>query len=136
MGYCMSQNECDFFIPVDKTKDALGAIKDLAGKETIKYGHSAPHFSWVETKDFLNASNLKEALDVWGWSAEEDEDGNIANILFEREKIGDEDILFNAIAPYVKSGSYIEMLGEDGGLWRWIFNEDRCITKDAKISWE
>ena len=38
----------------------------------------------------------------------------------------DDRLLFDAIAPFVKAGSFIEMSGEDGTLWRWHFDGKQC----------
>ena len=134
MGYCMTQRDSNFAIKAEDKEKALEAIKELAGKETIHDG-SGKHFSWVETERFVNASTLKEAMDEWRWEIGEDEEGNVLDIYFSGEKLGNDEILFNAIAPYVKEGSYIEMSGEDGSLWRWSFDGKSCVEKGAQISW-
>jgi len=55
---------------------------------------------------------------------------------FEREKIGQEDLLFDAIAPWVREGSYIEMSGEDDAMWRWVFRGGGCHEVTPTITWE
>lgn len=122
MGYYMSQTDCSFSMTKEDAEKALQAIKDLAGKET--YGD---HFSWVDTKRFLEAKTFKEATEAWRWSAEEDKEGNINGLWFQGDKSGDEDTLFDAIAPFVKEGSFIEMSGEDSTYWRWKFTGGKCI---------
>lgn len=58
----------------------------------------------------------------------------IHGISFEGEnQDGTEHEMFNAIAPFVEPGSYIEMQGEDGAIWRWVFQDDTCIEKAAEI---
>ena len=57
-----------------------------------------------------------------------------SEIYFDGEKLGDDAILFEAIAPYVKKGSFIEMNGEDGCIWQWQFNGKTCIEKAATVS--
>ena len=56
------------------------------------------------------------------------------SIYFEGEKYGDDDLIFNAIAPYVEDGSYIQMNGEDGAIWRWVFENGKCVEKQATIT--
>jgi hypothetical protein len=44
---------------------------------------------------------------------------------FTGQKLGDDNILFAALAPYVEADSYITMVGEseDGDeFWRWVFD--------------
>jgi len=131
MGYCMTQEWAEFKINSKNHKDALKAIKALAGKETC-----GDHFSWVDTKCFLEAKTLLDALDTWRWEAETDNDGNIVGIQFTGEKIGDDMMLFKAIAPFVESGGCIEMRGEDGYMWRWLFDGGGFREQGAKIVWE
>jgi hypothetical protein len=132
MGYCMTQRDSNFAIKAEDKEKALEAIKELAGKETIHDG-SGKHFAWVGTEVFVNASTLNEAMDEWRWEIVEDEDGNVLDIYFSGEKLGDDKILFDAIAPYVKEGSYIEMSGEDGYLWRWSFDGKSCVELSMEM---
>ncbi len=129
MGYCMSQNESKFHIRAADKNLALRAIKALM------IDKKGP-FHWVDTATVKSSQNLADAMDEWRWDVEEDEAGNIVGIAFSGEKAGDDLTLFKAIAPFVESGSYIEMRGEDGAQWRWIFNEKMCIEKTVKISWD
>ena len=136
MGYCMEQQDSNFTIKPSNVAGALASIKALAGKETIT-DSSGRHYSWVSTKDFVKAETLSEAMNAWRWHVTCDEEtGEVENILFEGEKIGDEDALFGAIAPFVEPDSYIEMQGEDGTLWRWVFDGKTCTEKKATISWD
>ncbi len=136
MGYCMHQQDSTFTIKPSNVAGALASIKALAGKETIT-DSSGPHFSWVNTRDFLKAETLSQAMDAWRWNATRNEETNaIEDIMFEGEKIGDEAALFGAIAPFVEPGSFIEMQGEDGTIWRWIFDGKTCEEKTATISWD
>jgi hypothetical protein len=134
MGYCMSQRESTIWINKDNVRKALKAIKALKGQESIHDGSGA-HFSWVRN-DFHKINDFKEMMDEWGWEVVFDEEGNVTDLRFEREKIGDEVILFCAIAPFVDAGGYIEMQGEDGALWRWKFDGKTCVEVAAKVSWE
>ena len=135
MGYCMDQRDSFFVIRKENEHEALQAIKSVAGSETIKDG-SWRHFSWVSSARFLEATTLDEALQAWRWELYRDGDGTIGNIGFCGEKYGDENVLFRAIAPFVESGSYIEMNGEDGSLWRWIFKNGTVDEVSATITWE
>jgi hypothetical protein len=134
MGYCMDQSETVFNIAKENISSAVKSIQDLHGKETIQ-GGSGRHFSWVD-EDFYKQGDLTKILNAWRWNPNFDMEGNVVNIEFTGEKLGDDQILFDAIAPFVKEGSYIEMRGEDGAIWRWVFDGKTCEEKQAKISWE
>lgn len=61
---------------------------------------------------------------------------DIVGVYLESEKLGDEFKFFQAIAPYVEVGSYIELQGEDGCRWRWVFDGNICVEQTAKIVWD
>jgi len=140
MGYCMDFRDSKFFISAKKKEKALQAIKDL--QHRVKEGGGCSYyggkedrsFSWVTTSEFVDATTLKEAITAWRWQVEEDDKGNVVEIYFEGEKLGDDAILFDAISPYVRRGSYIDMTGEDDCIWRWAFDGKTCVEKAATIS--
>jgi len=119
MGYSMSQRESEFFIPADKVIYALQAIKDLHGKETI-LDASGRHFAGV-ARGFFMINSFEQMMYEWGWEIAMDEDLNVIALNCMSDKLGDETFLFEAIAPVVQAGSYIDMCGEDGSQWRWLF---------------
>ena len=144
MGYCMTLKDVNFFIAKENKEKALEAIKALASKVN-ELGHGGSwaggkkidaNYSWVDTSEFLNAKTLEDAILAWGWSTDTDKDGNINYIGFDSEKLGDEPVLFEAIAPFVKNGSYIEMSGEDGNIWRWVFDGETMREKAARIVYD
>jgi hypothetical protein len=141
MGYYMNLKESYFHINKENKEKALEAIKKLiehvdklGGGFVSNNGIRTNHYAWVDM-NFVNAETLTEAMKCWRWSLE-NEEGNIVNIQFEGEKLGDDEILFEAIAPFVEKGSYIEMRGEDGTHWRWIFDGEHCKEKTGRLSWD
>lgn len=143
MGYCMDQRECKFRIKAENKQLALTAIQNLA-TQTSKMSGGSWHggqqvvkwFGWVNTSDFVNAPDLKTAMTAWRWEIDEDENGNVVDIWFTGEKLGDDVVLFEAIAPFVEHGSFIEMGGEDGAIWRWVFKDGKVEEKSASIHWD
>jgi len=131
----MWQTDSNFFIAINDQPDALTAIKSLAGKETIKDLRGDSHFSWVDTADFLAAKDLSRAMYVWRWELELDDHQNVVGICFFGEKLGDDKILFDAIAPFVKDDSFIEMRGEEDEGWRWVFKHGKCIEIHPQVVW-
>jgi hypothetical protein len=120
MGYHIYQESCNFFIQGTSVIDAFHAVKALADAEDK--GRNGTHYAWVDTDTLRNATTLKEAMSEWGWEISFNETGDVDDIYFNGEKLGDDAILFAAIAPFVKAGSYIEMRGEDDCFWKWKFN--------------
>lgn len=134
MGYCMDQDDTEFFIAKEDFDGVLKAIKRLRGRETC-HDSSGAHFSWVDN-DFASINNLAEMLAEWRWEPSFDDEGNINHIDFIGEKMGDDDVLFDAIAPYVKADSYITMRGEDGEVWRWVFRGFSCTEQYGTVIFE
>ena len=125
MGYCISQHDSKFTIKVEKQAEALAAMLKLADQHE--------RFHWVYADEFKNATTLSEVLDAWRWEATVDDDGNITDVQFSDEKMGDEkEHLFDIIAPYVEPGSFIELGGEDGASWRWVFDGKTCEWVEPK----
>jgi hypothetical protein len=127
MSYCMSKSNSQFSIKVENKAGALAAMRAL-GKQNLRH-------HWLSGREFAKAESLKEVFEVWGWSGEFDDDGNIVDISFDSEKLGDEIVLWQTIAPFVEAGSFIEMSGEDGNLWRWMFDGTTCKEVYPTVTW-
>ena len=128
MGYCMQQRGQQFKIKAENKDNAFQAIRNIPQKDEHGY-------SWVDN-NYKNRESLEEALSDWRWQIEEDPNaGDICNIYFEGEKLGDDEILFDAIAPFVEAGSYVEMDGENGDMWRWEFDGEMCVENLLTITW-
>ena len=142
MGYCMSQEHAEFHIAKSNHEPALKKLKDLMTRTDLMRGGArisgvwVKHFSWVSTEDVLGATSLADAMEAFRWSVEHDAEGNITSISFAGEKLGDDAHFFGAIAEFVDDGSFIEMLGEDGARWRWIFSGGKVVEKHATVSWD
>ena len=131
MGYCFQVVDSVFKIRKENLKKTLKAIQSLHGKETIT-DSSGEHFSWVK-KDFYKLKTVKEILEEWRWEPQFDGDENIEGIVFIGEKIGNDNILFETIAPLVENGSYIDCIGEDAQAWRWKFIDGKFEEKALKL---
>ena len=107
-------------------KPALAALKELAGRVRLYWGISP---------NILTAANFEDAIHECGWDTTLDENGDLQAIQWDWEKAGDELAIFQAIAPWVLDGSWIEMLGEGGERWRWVFENGECREVKATISW-
>jgi hypothetical protein len=141
MGYCIDQLGCNFFIKAEDKVKALQAVKKLM-KLANKIGQGGSYgpngkteqwFSWVGTADVLKADTLEKAMEEWRYCPSTDEWGNINSVRFYGEKLGQEMELFKVLAPFVKDGSYIEMQGEDGSVWRWAFKKGEVKEQAAKF---
>jgi hypothetical protein len=142
MGYCIDQIDSKFTILSENFDRALSAIKALMKNENEMSGGSwsggkqtERWFAWVNTSTVLEATTLADALSEWRWEPEQNEDG-IYDIIFRGEKLGDDDKLFRALAPFVKCGSYISFRGEDGALWQYYFEGGKMKEKEGRVVFE
>ena len=127
MGYYMNNRGCAFSMPVSEADNALNALKEL-----FSNGYIA---GWVEGRRVLEAKTFEDALGECRFEVEKDSD-KYDYLYFSGEKYsGNEMDILGAIAPFVEDGSYIEMFGEDGEIWRWVFHKDGMEEKSAKIIW-
>lgn len=135
MGYYVNQIDSKFHIKKENYDNVLNAIKNTSLEINKMSGGSSSGqkwFSWVDMKELSESKTIFEAFDCWRWEVDEDEFG-INNIQFNGEKLGDEQVLFEAIASYVEKDSYIAMVGEDGDNWRWYFNGEACEEQKGKV---
>ena len=131
MGYYINKRAGEFQIKQGDCANALEAIREIPDNPE---GFMGGRYAWVPD-DWRKHDNLVDMLRAWRWDAEVDDDGNIIDLQFVGEKLGDCFTMFQAIAPFVQEDSYIEMVGEDGDRWRWIFDGHTCEEKSATINW-
>ena len=125
MDYYMTQSYQAFFITAKNIQKVMKAISILGGRR----------YSWVDP-NFPSCETLKDMFAAWRWDIGFDEDGNVDDIQFNGEKLGDDKILFDAIAPFVDEDSYIEMSGEESAEWRWYFKNKKCYELEGVIAFE
>lgn len=149
MGYNIELIDRDFFIAAEDKEAALNAMYDMWTPEkdaSMSGGSWGPNgaekkwYSWMNNsaEAFRSRSieSLEKAIYEWGYDPETDDDGNIIDLYFEGGKIGDEDQMFAAIAPFVRQGSYLDYRGEEGAVWRWEFNGQRIVEKTGRVVFE
>lgn len=130
MGYYIEMTDSKFKIKKENFRKALESLKSVFVSENMHCcdsigGRLYPHFSWVDTDSVLKSRSLGNALAEIRYEPEYDDNDNICNVEFTGQKYGDEKYFFNALAPYVESGSYIAFEGEDGKVWEWQFKDGK-----------
>jgi hypothetical protein len=95
--------------------------------------------SWISGANVLRAKTFKEAMKECRWdigtTLKYPVSGQVIQISFNGEKLGDDESVLNVIAPYVEAGSYIEMSGEDDNHWRWEFDGSSCTQKYGEVTY-
>jgi len=132
MGYCIEQRGGRFKICKENQDLAFDAILKSTA-DLISKKHTPP---WVRVHYVMASRSIHEALEEWRWNTVIDEDRNIVYLRFTGQKSGSDLHMFKAIAEFVEPGSYIEMAGEDGAIWRWFFNGVTCVIQEGRVSFE
>ena len=128
MGYCVSQIGSSFFMKAADQEAALYAVK--------RWVRTRTKISWVDRDIVLSRGDLAEAFFEFGYVAEVDDDGNIVDIVLDREKWGEERLLFGVIGPWVRVGSYIRYVDEEGAHFQVRWSGGRgVVTEYAEIAW-
>lgn len=129
MGYYMTVREPYLRIDKEHLPSVLKALKKL----TKEKGESA---AWVNADSAMakiRDNDLEGAMRVWRWQPFFNGNGDIVGFAFVGEKLGHDIDFFEAIAPWVASESYIEMVGEDNTIWRWLFRDQMVKEELATI---
>lgn len=148
MGYFVTTTDCNFFLPKENLDAAYKAMCDLNQRDDKKHGgrftkdglsydsprpaglnyHPARWFSWMHPDYPSKCKSAMEVLQALGFDADLDEGGNIVSLSYDN-KTGSEELFLEAIAPFVKDGSYICWRGEDGYEYRWLFQGGKMIEQ-------
>ncbi len=146
MGYCIRMDEAKFHVRADRKEAALDALRAMwldpdstMGGGVYQHGkRSQAFFSWMNASSLAEGTcaTFEQGMDDWRYPVTNDPEGNVVDISFEGEKIGDEDQMFRAIAPFVTAGSYVAMLGEDGARWRFVFDGSTVEQQQARVVWD
>lgn len=128
MGYCITIDLCDVMIKKSNEQKALEALKKASGKDGFG--------GWTSPID--NAETLVEALDGVRYDANEEEVGDETYIVveyFNGEKLGEDETIFNTLAPFIEDGATIYFYGEDDNKWRYSFNNGKLTEDVAEVVW-
>lgn len=128
MGYSANLTETDFVIKYENIVQAFNAAKMFL----MNYDKD---INYVEKEDIESAQNIEDLFEVFGFEIEINLFADLSNIDFVWEKLGEEIILLNLIAPYVEEGSYLQWNGEDGSTWRHVFKDGKVEVVEPKIEW-
>jgi hypothetical protein len=87
---------------------------------------------WVEIAG--DTPSLSELLEAYEFEASLDDAGNIIGLCFTSDRGGVEDRFAEAIAPFVKRGSYLEW-DTEGELFRHLFDGTSVHQIHPKVTW-
>ena len=64
-----------------------------------------------------------------------DDDGNITSFYYNGSGMGDDEELYQALAPYMRSGCFLEVCNEMGNAWRWVYCDGVCTRVCPVVLW-
>ena len=146
MGYYISLTGSSFTIPREKLDDAYKALCELNKHDELKRGGSygpredGSHgqievwFAWMDPDYPSKCKNAEEIFAALGFDTSETSAGALSLDYYE-SKAGDEDYFLDAVTPFVDPGSTLEWRGEDGEMWRDLFNGKTRSRQSAVIGW-
>ena len=149
MGYYISTPQTSFAIrthDLPRFFDLVGNMMSDANIEENGNGGSyngttqtSYWYSWVNTENVRKAvadRDIVRIFEEWGYELDfmHEHEGMCHYRLDIRNgdaKIGDEEKFFAAIAPVIRDGSFIDVHGEDGSEWRWMWEDGKFFSQDV-----
>ena len=143
MGYCVDIGLNDVVIRKANEMAALKAVNELfapkkmsgGGGRIFINGQEIRQYSWVNApaEPF---KDLIDALAEWRYQAERNETGDIVVECFTGQKLGDDTVLWTALAPFVDPAGEIYCSGEDGAQWKWTFRNGQFTELLGQVVYE
>ncbi len=126
MGNQIRQRESSFTIKAANVPAALDAINHQMFPVSLPTALVRPYRS------------IAKAFEDDRWKITQNEAGDVVDISFIGEKGGaemiEETVLW-MVREHVEPGSFIEMSGENGDLWRWAFDGKTVQIVRPKMGW-
>jgi hypothetical protein len=149
MGYYIQTPHTSFAIRTADLSRFFDLVSNLMSDENVEEnGHGGSYanggktqswYSWVSTENVRKAvadRDIVRIFEEWGYELVfiNEENGESIYRLDIRggdAKIGDEETFFAAIAPVVTNGSFLDVRGEDGAEWRWMWENGKFYSQDV-----
>lgn len=150
MGYYIQTPHTSFSIRTADLPRFFDLVSNLMSDENVEEnGHGGSYanggktqswYSWVDTQGTRKAVEDRDIVAVfehWGYELDfiSEVDG-VTNYRLDIRggdaKIGDEETFFSAIAPVIVDGSFLDVRGEDGAEWRWMWENGKFYSQDVE----
>lgn len=155
MGYEIYTTDQNFYLSKDYFELAYKAMCKLNDLDHLKRGgsfggngvsskdprpegmsyHPAKWFSWMDANYPETCKTVIRIFEQLGFECLYDVDGNINSLIYSN-KMGQEHLFLEAIAPYVGDGCYINWIGEDDSFWQCRFRDGVMTVHQGVIVFE
>lgn len=116
--------------------DAFKALQSTLITEHSKRVGNENKLLWIDIRLVQQTSGLAQLLEVVQWIPSFNKLNDIDGIDTRINKIGEEDLIFNALAPFIEDGSTLNIIAEDDALeydsFRYIFTDNKFIDIGRK----
>ena len=124
MGYCIDLQCGKFIIKKKYASEVVEALHDFAKNFTNDYNNN--EMMWVNKNMLVKAETIEDCFKDIRYPLKFNKNGDFTIDYFLGEKRGDDLEIFNSIARYVEPNSFIEFQGEDGDVFRYVFDGETC----------
>lgn len=100
----------------------------LAAMRAMPCPYKDRYFAWISEEEIRCASHLGVALQVWGYTVHVSSEGTHVTG-YPAEKLGDDRLLWTALAPFVVPQNYLTWQNEHGRQWSWIFSDGKLVEE-------
>lgn len=140
MGFYVHTSNVNLSVPAEHVDAAFQAVKELNKRDDLKTGgrYSGGKvverwFAWMPADYDEVYKSLDEVFWALGFEdAHIDDDGRFVLGRYD-DKTGAENHFLEAIAPFVVDGSYVEWVGEDGSMWRFLFRRGEMLVEEGMV---
>lgn len=149
MGYYIQTPQTSFSIRTSDLPRFFDLVSNLMSDENVdENGHGGSYanggktqswYSWVSTENVRKAvtdRDIGRVFEEWGYELDFiSEENGITHYRLDIRggdaKMGDEETFFAAIASVVVHGCFIDVRGEDGAEWRWLWENGKFYSQDV-----
>ncbi len=132
MSIYVDESDSHFVIKKENVAAALAAAVELI--QSGGYTSHSSHDPWRQS--LLDAASIDQFLErANGWETIV-EDFDITALRSSMNFRDEDEELFKAIAPFVESGSYINISTSDFRKFQWYFDGNTVITKHGEVDYD
>lgn len=147
MGYYVNITDANFIIPPENLGEAYRALCALNAHDELKtggswgplpdgsYGQKEKWFAWMDANYPETCKDAEAIFTALRFETDSNPDDGLTLLGYD-SKAGGEEHFLEAVAPFVKPGSYLEWRGEGGEVWREEYDGRTRRILRGRILWE